>query len=837
MISRSVPRFNSTFPFRAGTAVLLVACLLFRTALGQTPAVAVAPQVSSDTGAGETSPVVLNPFNVNADTDVGYGASATAATSRVLQNYVDIPQTVSVVTSQFLTDFNLQDVREALEYVPNLQFGLTNNASAVQIRGARVTQTYVDGVAMPAQYTAMPVDFFDRIEVIKGPSSAAFGLGQPGGIINYVSKTPQGTEATSLTVGGGGNDNFLARLDTQGVSSKDSRLSYRLAAFWDDGGYETPNVFHSGAGGQLALRYDFDSTTRLDLITAYSQTTYPSEGIQGSIWMNQTIYLAWQAQQLGSGIYKYLPGTVFPNGSVFGVSGTLPPPGTVFSVPGTGQFLGVGANPNPQGWNDANNNTERDEIILTKDLAGGHIHLRNAFNLEFDQSSVHDETPAGILSVPGSGNTPVAAGTIPTALINGAVHPDSGPPLFYIGEPRMYTVGQGASRSDELDLLAQWHFWGADWQSLIGGNVYDTEGSTKTESIPDTNADGSLAYVNLYSSNNPPVYVPSTYTITAWNNTHSWGDGFYGQEDVKLLRGHLDLLAGWRIDYFDTETRNYATGTKIFPGWVNTKGAPRYAATIKPWDWLSFYSLYTVHKDPTQSTTKYFQSSGTEWSPALMALYPPGQLEFYQPGGYTVEEGMKASFFGGKLFASVAVFHELTTGQLNPTVVANVINPDGTSTQIAQQQVQGLNAHGMEIELFGQPTRRLSFNANYGFNHGYFPAFANGLPDFFNPSATLSLHGKLDLGDLRGNGFYVTFGGEWFSPYWIYQAANAYVYYNSSQYVFDGGIGYRWKWGRYRNRLYFNMDNIMDKLISIGSITPWTTEPLRSEFLNYTVSF
>jgi hypothetical protein len=258
---------------------------------------------------------------------------------------------------------------------------------------------------------------------------------------------------------------------------------------------------------------------------------------------------------------------------------------------------------------------------------------------------------------------------------------------------------------------------------------------------------------------------------------------------------------------------------------------------------------------------KYFLSYG-EYTPALQAEYPPGTLESFAPGGTTIEGGAKATFFGGRLFASIAVFHEITAGQLNTIPAITTLNSDGTTSQIGLNAVQGVNAHGIEIEVFGQVTDRLSFKADYGSLHGYFPPFIEteagsgtqgsvplsvAVPDYVDPSATIGLHGKLDLGGLFGipgsgslrrqTGFFITFGGTWFSPYWIYQQGNYAQYYNSDQWILDGGIGYRWNNGKFHEALYLNADNIQDKVVSIGTVTPWTVEPMRAVTLTYTIKF
>ncbi len=290
------------------------------------------------------NPVVMNPFDVSASSNVGYGAATTASTSRVrVQSYVDVPQTVNVITSEFLEDYGSQDVRQALEYVPNIDFGLNDNPYSTHLRAANVTSTYVDGVTMPGQYSAMPLDFFDRIEVVKGPSSITFGLGQPGGLINYVSKVPQGINSTSVSFGVGNNANYLFRFDMQRVDKDNPKLSYRVVGFWDDGGYEYPNLYHSGAGAQVSVNYAFNSTTNLSLIVAYSDTIYPAQQYESSIFAQETLYyiLSKPLRSVGNPVFTTLPGTKLPNGSIYGVSGPLPPAGSPAMVGlfGTGNLV------------------------------------------------------------------------------------------------------------------------------------------------------------------------------------------------------------------------------------------------------------------------------------------------------------------------------------------------------------------------------------------------------------------------------------------------------------------------------------------------------------------
>ncbi len=813
------------------------------------------------TTAQNENPVVLNRLDVTATRDVGYGAATTASTSRVVQNYIDVAQTVNVVTAEFIADYAVQDVRQMLEYTPNITFGLTNNPNSMRIRGAIVNTTYTDGVALGLNTTAEPLDFFDRVEVVKGPSSAAFGLGQPGGLINYVSKTPQRSDTTDFYAGVGLYKNYRAGVDLQRIDAHTDKLSYRIVAFGDQGQLEIPNEKHSGTGAQFSVRYDVDPTFRIDLISAYSNTNYPSQQIPNTIWNNKTIYAAWQSTNLGSPNYDYLPGTVFSNGSIFGVSGQLPPPGTEIGVFGTGNLASKTSNSNPSGFFDQGTTAEiyRETLIVNKSLMDGHINIRNALSLNFNQGNQYDESPNQVVAIPGTANTfpAAAAGNLSYGEPNGFTDTGYGTALGYMGVPGQPFFGVGYSltfnrnnssnRNDELDILGDWKLpGGIEVQGLAGGDLYDNESNTLSWQWPDVvgGVTGGLPFENnVYLSNNPSPPIPNTFTITGRSNTHQWGDGVYVQADVKMFNGKLDLNAGWRIDYYQTQTRNYLTSQYSKTPWLTTGGAPRYAVTVKPLPWLSFYELYTVHADPSQTGNKYFLASGTEWGPYLQSLYPQGTLQTYQPGGTTIESGAKVSFLGGRAYASVAVFHDITQGQLNSIPVINYTNPDGTNTQIGVLAIQGTNVHGIEAELFGQFTPRFSGILNYGFTKGYFPTYANGSPDLIDPAPTISGHFKYDFGDLHGNGFFVNFGALTFAPYLLWQVQNPSgpgvyrTYWNTWQYSLDASVGFRWRSGRYRHSIEVESTNITNQEVSDGTVTPWTTEPMRSGFVTYRISY
>jgi iron complex outermembrane recepter protein len=166
-------------------------------ALSTTVAHAANDEVSGDVVLSELTVVGDGPGLERAGGPVaGYRATRSATATRTDTPLRDTPQAVQVVPRDVLVD--QQDIRlsDALQNVSSVQPGGTiqGRSDSFIIRGFR-TQTYaIDGVLMN-QANTFPVvtrDLADveRIEVLKGPASVLYGRGDPGGLINIVTRQP-----------------------------------------------------------------------------------------------------------------------------------------------------------------------------------------------------------------------------------------------------------------------------------------------------------------------------------------------------------------------------------------------------------------------------------------------------------------------------------------------------------------------------------------------------------------------------------------------------------------------------------------------------------------------
>ena len=143
-------------------------------------------------------PIELSPFTVNADHRDSYIASEVVTGTRVKTQIKDLPFTVSVITSEFMNDFDFFDLAGDLAYTASLNNVDTQGNST--LRGYGATFMLRNGF-----YRLGLIDRVntDRIEIIKGPNAAIYGSTSPAGLINVVSKLPRATpyERVQLTIG------------------------------------------------------------------------------------------------------------------------------------------------------------------------------------------------------------------------------------------------------------------------------------------------------------------------------------------------------------------------------------------------------------------------------------------------------------------------------------------------------------------------------------------------------------------------------------------------------------------------------------------------------------
>ncbi len=104
---------------------------------------------------------------------------------------LDTPQSIAVLSREQLDDQAVDQLNDALRYVPGVSLGQgEGHRDQISIRGQSSTADFfLDGVRDDAQYYR-PLYNTERVEVLKGSNALLFGRGGGGGVINRVSKAP-----------------------------------------------------------------------------------------------------------------------------------------------------------------------------------------------------------------------------------------------------------------------------------------------------------------------------------------------------------------------------------------------------------------------------------------------------------------------------------------------------------------------------------------------------------------------------------------------------------------------------------------------------------------------
>ncbi|MDP3071781.1 MAG: TonB-dependent receptor [Opitutaceae bacterium] len=145
--------------------------------------------------------VLLSEFTVSEKSLNGYIASESVTGTRVATQIKDLPFAISVITSEFMNDFDMFDLGADLVYTASLNAVDTQGNS--NLRGYGGTFTLRNGFYRLGLNDRINTD---RIEIIKGPNAAIYGATSPAGLINYVSKRPKATPSQMFRVTAGSDD-------------------------------------------------------------------------------------------------------------------------------------------------------------------------------------------------------------------------------------------------------------------------------------------------------------------------------------------------------------------------------------------------------------------------------------------------------------------------------------------------------------------------------------------------------------------------------------------------------------------------------------------------------
>jgi len=169
---------------------------------------------------------------VSSKTNTKYTETNPSSSLRLNMPLNEIPQNISVTTSQLLVDQGLVTMSEAIRTVSGIQKNQGDlNDITLNFRGiASIFNVYRNGLGQYVWNQQEDIAMIEKIEFIKGSSGFVVSNLPPGGFVNIITKQPQRDPVASVTSEYGSFSLFRLTTDWGGAFSKKSKFTYRFNA-------------------------------------------------------------------------------------------------------------------------------------------------------------------------------------------------------------------------------------------------------------------------------------------------------------------------------------------------------------------------------------------------------------------------------------------------------------------------------------------------------------------------------------------------------------------------------------------------------------------------------
>lgn len=226
----------------------------------------------------------------------GYIADRSDTATKTDVPLIETPQSISVISREQLDDRGADSLTDAVTYAPGID--VDNRASKavidtfeIEIRGfSAQNATYRDGTQIQAGLPfSAPIEPFglERVEILRGPSSILYGQGQPGGIINLVTKRPTDQPLYEVGVEYGSYDHRQVTADVSDRLDAEGNWRYRVTALAQESDSHIDFIHEDRTYLAPAVTWSPNERTELTLLAQYQENktrypwrAFPREGTQ-----------------------------------------------------------------------------------------------------------------------------------------------------------------------------------------------------------------------------------------------------------------------------------------------------------------------------------------------------------------------------------------------------------------------------------------------------------------------------------------------------------------------------------------------------------------------------
>jgi catecholate siderophore receptor len=483
---------------------------------------------------------------------VGVFSNSTSVATKINTPIVNIPQSLSVVTREFIADNAFQNLTDVTRYVPGVAIHQgEGNRDELVIRGVDSSANFfVNGFRDDVQYFR---DLYNAqsVEILKGPSAITFGRGAGGGVLNRTLKEADGQriyEATAQT-----GSYYDARFTLDAGQAVNENVATRLNAM-----YEKSDTFRQY--GWLE-RWGINPTATFKL-SEFTKVRVSYENFHDA-----------RTADRGNPSLALSP---------------VPPPSTRFNPAGpfapNGDLTAFFGSPN---LNFARADVNTVMGFIEHDFANG-LTVKNGTYFADFKKFYQNIYP---------GNGPLAGAVNPSnftfnrAAYNNTTNRDNtfnDTDFIYKGYtgPLFHTIGFGTQFGTQTGI------------SFRRTGVFPNGTTTTVDSAFAPTYFGEVNFVHQF----PGFFSPGVGTPDADSRYTLHTQSFYARDTIEITR-YLQLLPAFRVDRFNETALDQNTNT--LRNRIDVFVSPQAAAIIKPVETLSIYYAYMV---------SYLPASGDQFS-------------------------------------------------------------------------------------------------------------------------------------------------------------------------------------------------------------------------------
>ncbi|MFD2884953.1 TonB-dependent siderophore receptor [Pseudomonas lini] len=206
----------------------------------------------------------------------GYVATRTAAGTKTDTALVEAPRSISVATRQQMEDRGVQNLDDAVRYMPGIvasSYGSDTRDDWLRVRGFEPTQ-FLDGLPLPRGVYANPKQEtwnLDRLALLRGPASSVYGQTPPGGLLDMVSRRPSAESSNEIQVQYGSDNHRQINFASTGKIDDEGQLLYGLSGVVRDSGTQIDHVDNKRYNIAPSLTWNIDEDTKFTLLTQFTR--------------------------------------------------------------------------------------------------------------------------------------------------------------------------------------------------------------------------------------------------------------------------------------------------------------------------------------------------------------------------------------------------------------------------------------------------------------------------------------------------------------------------------------------------------------------------------------